>query len=111
MFRYDRLDDLIESSGKKKKYLSERMGHAGRYLNDAKKQNTNIKGDDLRILAEELNTTPEYLTGESDEKEKPAHDSVDELEEEFLRLIRQCSPEQKQREILYLREILGAQDK
>lgn len=46
------------------------MGYSGRYLNDAKKQNTDIKGDPLQILADELGTTPEYLTGLSEQKEK-----------------------------------------
>lgn len=73
MFRYDRLDELIKETGKKKNYLSIKMGYSsGRYLNDAKKQNTNIKGDELQILADELNTTPEYLTGETDDKTKKA---------------------------------------
>lgn len=73
MFRYDRLDELVKETGKKKNYLSIKMGYSsGRYLNDAKKQNTNIKGVELQILADELNTTPEYLTGETDIKEKAA---------------------------------------
>lgn len=71
MFRYDRLDELILETGKKKKYLSIKMGHSARYLNDAKKQNTNIKDSDVEILATELNTTREYLQGETDIKEKP----------------------------------------
>ena len=70
MFRYDRLDELVAETGKKKNYLSARMGHSGRYLNDAKKQNIQIKRADLEILAAELGTTPEYLNGETDKKEK-----------------------------------------
>lgn len=72
LFIYDRLDELVKATGKKKNYLSQKMGFTGRYLNDAKKQNTDIKGEPLRILAEELGTTPEYLTGETDKKESPA---------------------------------------
>lgn len=79
MFRYDRLDELVAETGKKKNYLSTRMGHSGRYLNDAKKQNLNIKPSDLEILAAELGTTPEYLTGETDKKEKPTETNLDEL--------------------------------
>lgn len=70
MFRYDRLDELIKETGIKKNYLSQKMGFSGRYLNDAKKQNTDIKGKPLQILADELKTTPEYLTGATDEKEQ-----------------------------------------
>lgn len=71
MFRYDRLEERIKATGKKKVYLCEKLKRAPTYLRDAKKQNTNIKGVDLQILAAELNTTAEYLTGESDQKEKP----------------------------------------
>lgn len=71
MFRYDRLDELVAETGKKKNYLSIRMGHSGRYLNDAKKQNIQIKKHDVEILAAELGTTPEYLNDETDKKEKP----------------------------------------
>lgn len=87
MFRYDRLDDLIKETGKKKNYLSQKIGHAGRYLNDAKKQNLNIKKRDVEILAEELGTTVEYLTGESDQKEKPLTVSDEGLSEAKLYLI------------------------
>lgn len=80
MFRYDRLDELVKETGKKKVYLCAKIGKCPTYLRDSKKQNTNIKGDDLRILAEELNTTPEYLAGESDQKEKPVTNG-DELTE------------------------------
>ena len=75
MVNYDRIWELCKETGKKRSYLSKAMGHSERYLLDARKQNTNIKPDELAILASELNTTPEYLTGETDEpgvkKEQP----------------------------------------
>ena len=78
MFRYDRLDELVAETGKKKNYLSTRMGHSGRYLNDAKKQNIQIKRAELEVLAAELGTTPEYLNDETDKKEKPAETNLGE---------------------------------
>ena len=78
MFRYDRLDELVAETGKKKNYLSTRMGHSGRYLNDAKKQNIQIKRADLEVLAAELVTTPEYLNDETDKKEKPTETNLGE---------------------------------
>ena len=78
MFRYDRLDELVAETGKKKNYLSTRMWHSGRYLNDAKKQNFQIKRADLEILAAELGTTPEYLNDETDKKEKPTETNLGE---------------------------------
>lgn len=95
MFRYDRLDELLKSTGKKKTYLSQKIGHAGRYLNDAKKQNTDIKINEVEILAGELGTTSEYLRGETDVKEKPAPQLESELTEkqrEVLRLYDSAPP-------------------
>lgn len=87
MFRYDRLEERIKATGKKKVYLCEKLQKAPTYLRDAKKQNTNIKGVDLQILADELNTTPEYLTGESDQKEKSPTPNGVELSEAKKSLI------------------------
>lgn len=68
MVRYDRIWALVDETGKKKSYLSKRMGHSERYLIDARKQNTNIKSNELEILAAELGTTVQYLIGRDDEK-------------------------------------------
>ena len=76
LFRYDRLDELVKLTGKKKNYLSQKMGHSGRYLNDAKKQNTDIRIEDVEILASELSTSVAYLRGETDEKEKPTSEEA-----------------------------------
>ena len=92
MFRYDRLDELIKETGKKKKYLCEKLQKCPTYLRDAKKQNTNIKGHDLIILAQELSTTPEYLSGETDEK-TPASQTGNGLNESTKYL--QLSPENR----------------
>lgn len=96
---YDRIWELCKVAGKKRSYLSKAMGHSDRYLLDARKQNTNIKPDELAILASELNTTPEYLTGETDSPEikkdttlsgdvdaelKYIWDNIDDADREFL---------------------------
>lgn len=80
MFRYDRLEERIRATGKKKVYLCEKLNKCPTYLRDAKKQNTNIKGVDLQILADELDTTPEYLSGMSDEKENKKSPALESAE-------------------------------
>lgn len=104
MFRYDRLDELVKETGKKKNYLSEKIGFAGRYLNDAKKQNSDIKLEKVKILAAELGTTAEYLRGETDEK-KPAVVSNSELIPGYSDL----SEENKAKTREYIALLLGAQ--
>ena len=87
LFRYDRLDELVKLTGKKKNYLSQKMGHSGRYLNDAKKQNTDIRIEDVEILASELSTSVAYLRGETDEKNPaPKGDGLKEIDAIFERL-------------------------
>lgn len=76
MFNYNRMESMIAQSGKTKLHLCRAMGVSKTYLRDAKKQGTDISGEKLHILAAELNTTPEYLRGETDDpaikKERPA---------------------------------------
>lgn len=86
MFRYDRLEERIKETGKKKVYLCEKINKAPTYLRDAKKQNTNIKGVELQILADELDTTPEYLTGLTDQKEKSSTPEGAELDKATIEL-------------------------
>lgn len=45
------------------------------------------------------------------EKEKPAPETGDGLEEEFIRLFRDLSPEEKVREVAFLRERAAGRDK
>ena len=80
LFRYDRLNALAKETGVKKAHLCRLLGRSEYYLRDAEKNNTNISGRALSILAEALGTTPEYLTGESDEK-KPLVNGDEELTE------------------------------
>lgn len=89
MVRYDRIWELCKETGKKRSHLSKAMGHSERYLLDARKQNTNIKFDELAILANELNTTPEYLIGETDDPgiKKPLGHLTEGLSEEEYEFI------------------------
>lgn len=104
MFRYDRLEELVKESGKKKNYLCAKIGKCPTYLRDAKKQNTNIKDEDIEILAFELNTHKDYLTGKSDQKEKPTTFAGDEFSEKDRRLLSwfHSLPQEKRQAILNL---------
>lgn len=68
---FDRLESLIKESGKKKSYLCIKANRGQYYLRDARNKGTSIPEVVVGIWADELGTTPEYLTGESDKKEKP----------------------------------------
>lgn len=110
LFNYNRMESMIAQSGKTKLHLCRAMGVSKTYLRDAKKQGTDISGEKLHILAAELNTTPEYLRGETDDpgikKETPAHQMVDErLDPNTARLIELYSQLSEKYRELYLQQL------
>ena len=102
---YDRLESLIKESGKSKAYLCAKVNRGRYYMRDLKNTNTNVPEETAEIWADELGTTPEYLTGESDEKEKPAAQKGDELSPEFASLFSCLTPEQKELVLATMREL------
>lgn len=113
MVRYDRIIALSEMCGKKRSFLSQVMGFSSRYLVDAKKQNTNIADKPLRILANELNTTPEYLRGETDDpcikKDAPTGNADErDLDASLIRRLVQLTPEEKEKVDAFVQGILAA---
>lgn len=68
MFSYDRMNQLFKETGIKKAHVCRLLGKSSYYLRDAEKIKTDISGDNLQIIADALGTTPEYLTGETNEK-------------------------------------------
>lgn len=111
LVRYDRIWALVDETGKKKSYLSKRMGHSERYLIDARKQNTNIKSNELEILAAELGTTVQYLIGQDDEKSiKRARSGKSELsmgQLELIELSSKMSDDELRKFIAAMRAMLG----
>lgn len=90
---YDRMNALIKKSGKTKLFLCGQLGKGKTYLRDAEKQKTNISGETLRILAAELNTTPEYLTGETDDPEIKKSPTPTRSVEDFAKVYELLTPE------------------
>lgn len=110
MVKYDRIWELCKETGKKRSYLSKVMGHSERYLLDARKQNTNIKPEELSLLAAELNTTPEYLTGETDDpstkKDTTVTGDVNTFNNEFYDLLSKLTDAEKSILLAQLRGIV-----
>ena len=90
----DRIRELAKQCDLPLAFLCRRIGVAKVYFNDIDKSGRDIPDDKLSVIADILNTTPEYLKGETDIKEKPATTQDDELDKEFSELIKQLSPEQ-----------------
>lgn len=109
-FRYDRMNTLVQETGVSKSHICRKLGKSRYFLRDSEKNNTDIQGECLQIIADALGTTPEYLSGETDEKNPPAPKSesgrnqADELEERFMNAARRLPLPQK----IALVEILEA---
>ena len=105
MVRLDRVKELCKKNGLKQKELFALVGKPEWYGGDIKKGVT-VPIKSLNVWAEALHTTPEYLTGETDEpgqKEKPAGkaDGLQEFTAAYNRL-----NDQKRRMVLYYMKLL-----
>ncbi|GEM_PF-7071282 len=86
----DRIMELAKTHGIKLSYLAGLFGLGRTYFQDVKKRNADIPDDRLIVIAEKLYTTPEYLKGETDVKEKPpvGNEGNDEVERQLLEKMR-----------------------
>lgn len=89
-----RILELAKSKGISLTFICNKLGRANNYLLEIKKGKNRLTDDNVSIIADILDTTPEYLKGETDIKEKkPAvtvydeHDNIIRLDNETLELI------------------------
>lgn len=101
MFRYDRMNALAHEKGIKKAHICRELGKPVYYLRDTERNGTDINGESLKIIADILGTTPEYLSGNSEEKEIPALENESGAgtltgeEARFLNAARRMRPDQR----------------
>lgn len=80
----DKIFELAKERGVKKSYICEKLGLKRSYLNDVKNKKTRISDSRLKIIANILNTTPEYLKGEGD-RENEVEKLGDENKQDLLK--------------------------
>lgn len=95
MVNIDKIKALAKEKGVSITFLCQAIGQGAYYFNDVKRRNGNIPEDRLQIIADTLNTTVEYLTDKTDQKEKPTPKEVDvdKLIETILNLPREKKDE------------------
>lgn len=102
----DRIKTLAKEKGMTLSFICTKIGARRQFFADVKSGNSSISPDRLAQIAEILDTTPEYLRGETDIKEKPSlSEELSEEEYEMLRLWR-SAPSDKRR-ILALEILKG----
>lgn len=95
MLQTDRLLERAKELGVSQAHLAELVGRQRYYLADLARKGTQPSAETVAVWAEALSTTPAYLLGESDEKEKPTGAVADGLsakERELIELFRGLSP-------------------
>lgn len=73
---YDRFENLRAERGITKKYIADALSRKDTICQDWKKGKSTPNPMQLSIIADILNTTPEYLNGETDIKEKPTAEAM-----------------------------------
>lgn len=77
MVNIDKIKALAKEKGVSITFLCQAIGQGAYYFNDVKRRNGSIPEDRLTVIADLLDTTTDYLTDKTDQKEKPASDEVD----------------------------------
>lgn len=96
MSNVQKIKELAKERGIRMGYIYEKIGCSRSKFSDVESGKSSISEREYAIIAAILNTTPEYLKGETDQKEKPAGESTDGQDAEFYDLIKKLSPEQRE---------------
>ena len=68
MFDYDRLEELIKETGITKKSIADKIGRKPSIFQAWRDKKSMPSVDQIKIVAEILHTTPDYLLGQTNEK-------------------------------------------
>ena len=96
MSNVQRIKELAKERGIRMGYIYEKIGCSRSKFSDVESGKSSISEREYAIIAAILNTTTEYLKGETGQKEKPAGESTDGQDAEFYDLIKKLSPEQRE---------------
>ena len=88
----NRIKALAKKQGIQMKYFCDYFGKAQSYFADIRNGKNRLDENELSIIADKLNTTVEYLTGQTDDpacpdEKKPAAETGDELKENTIRIV------------------------
>lgn len=87
MSTIDRVLQLAKEKGISQAFICGKLGLRRTYLSEVRIGKDSLPDDRLITIADILDTTPEYLKGEIDQKEKVAEEhSADELSDVYFRL-------------------------
>ena len=108
----DKIRMLAKSQGITLKFLCDCIGKRSGFLNEVRFGKDHIDANELSIIADKLNTTVEYLTGQTDQAQRPpeagkGEPAGDGEAAEIYALIAELSPEQRAVVLDMLRGLAG----
>ena len=71
MLNFDKFNTLLNDKGMSKAFVARKIGKVRTFFSDLQKGKTSLNDEQLKAVADLLDTTPEYLTDKTDKKEKP----------------------------------------
>ena len=92
-----KLKSMLKEQGLSMKFFNDMLGKNRSYLSNVLTGSDSISSEDLEKVAEKLNTTVEYLTDQSDQKEKPTSKEID--VDDILKMMLNL-PREKKEELL-----------
>lgn len=96
MLDFDRLNDCIHEKGITKAFIAKRLGRQRSLLNDWANGKSKPSDSDLKILANLLGVSADYLLGKTDKKNEPAQNgqALDTKVQEVLTDMSDCSEDE-----------------
>lgn len=114
--RVDRIKEIAAKNGLQMKFLCSLIGKRSSFLVDVRNGKDHIDENELSIIADKLNTTVEYLTGQTDDPTRPEEKKEPgaitdaeqaEFEERFMKL----SPERQDWVLRFLDLAIAEQER
>lgn len=103
MLQIDRLLERAKERGVSQSHLSTLVGRPRYYVRDLARDGTQPPMETVQVWADALSTTPAYLLGESDQKEKPTGAVADGLDAEILAIIHRLPADKREAALAMLR--------
>lgn len=72
MLNVNKIKELCKEKGVTATFLCRKLGVARSYFNDLTRYNANISPERIKVIADALDTTVDYLTDKTDEKKRPS---------------------------------------
>ena len=95
----NKIKELLKSQGRSLTFMYKVLNLPVGYVRDVKAKKTVLTDERLQTIADFLNTTTEYLKGETDIKEKAAPISgngLSEIQQKMIKWVMNATPEQLQ---------------